>query len=318
MTQPTNTTDTYDITGIREDLSDIIYRITPIETPFMSSAATSTATNTLHEWQTESLAAVDSANAQIEGDDVAGDVGTFTTRLQNRTQISRKAVVVTGTADAVNKAGRDKEFARQMLLKGLELKRDMETILLQNQAPVTGNATTARKLRSIESWYATNTSRGSGGANGTTSTAATDASTGNLRAYTEDLLKSVLQSCYEQGGNPGIIMSGSKHKQVSSTFAGNASRESDAKDNTIFAAVDVYESDFGKLKFVPNRFQRTRTVHILEMKYWAVAYLNGRKFVKADLAKTGDSEKAFILSEYTLEARNEASSGVIADLSVPA
>lgn len=317
MTQPTNLTDSYDIKGIREDLSDVIYRISPVETPFMSMAEVGEATAVLHEWQTESLANVDSSNAHIEGDDSTPDTGTFTTRLTNRTQISKKTVAVSGTADAVNKAGRDKEFARQMLLKGLELKRDMETILTGNQYVVTGDATTASKLRSLEAWYTTNVSRGTGGANGSASTAATDATTGNLRNYTEDLLKSVLQSIYDQGGNPTVIMSGSKHKQVSSSFAGNATRMDDAGDKKIVAAVDVYESDFGKLKFVPNRFQRTRTVHILEMGKWAVAYMTGRKFKKEELAKTGDSEKAHILSEYTLEARNQASSGVIADLAVP-
>lgn len=317
MAQPTNTTDTYDITGIREDLSDLIYRISPVDTPFMSMADTTKATATTHEWQTEALAAVDTSNAHIEGDDSTADAGTFTSRLSNITQISKKTASVTGTADAVNKAGRDKEFARQMLLKGLELKRDMESIVTQNQAIVAGDATTARKCRSLEAWYSTNVSRGTGGANGSTTLAATDASAGNLRPYTEDLLKSVLQSCYEAGGNPGVIMSGSKHKQVSSSFSGNATRNDDAKDKKIVAAVDVYESDFGTLKFVPNRFQRSRTVHVLEMNKWAIAYLNGRKFKKENLAKTGDSTKAHILSEWTLEARNEAASGVIADLSVP-
>lgn len=318
MAQPTNTTDTYDVKGIREDLSDVIYRISPTETPFMSMAAQATATATLHEWQTEALAAADGTNAHIEGDDSEGQAGSFTTREVNYTQISKKVVVVTGTVDAVKKAGRDKEYTRQMLLKGLELKRDMETVLLQNQARVVGDATTARKLRSIDSWYTTNVSRGTGGSNGSASAAATDASAGNLRAFTEDLLKSVLQLCYESGGNPTTVMMGSKHKQVASGFAGNSTRTDNSEDKKLVAAVDIYESDFGKLKFVPNRFQRTREVHVLEMGKWAVAYISGRKFLEEPLAKTGDSKKAHILSEYTLEARNQAASGIIADLSVPA
>lgn len=314
MAQPTNTFDTYDAIGNREDLADIIYDISPTETPFVNGVGVSVATAVLHEWQTDALAAADGDNAHVEGDDIDATAADPTVRENNRTQISRKSVTISGTQEAVDKAGRASEMAYQIAKRGRELKRDMEAILTGNQAVAAGNSSTARKLRSLEAWYKTNVSRGATGANGSASAAATD---GTVRPYTEALLKDVLQQCYESGGEPGVIMSGSKLKQVSSGFAGGSTRTDKSEDKKVVAAVDIYESDFGTLRFVPNRFQRARTVHALQMDMWSVAYLPGRKFKMINLAKSGDSEKKAMLSEYTLAAKNEASSGVIADLIVP-
>lgn len=312
MAQPTNTFDTYDAIGNREDLADIIFNISPTDTPFMTLASKGRATNTLHEWQTDSLAAASTANAAIEGDNASGGSLTPTTRLNNRTQISQKTVVVSGTQRAMNPAGRAEEYAYQKVKAMKELKRDMESILTGNQASVTGDNTTARKLRSLEAWYSTNTSRGSGGASGSTTTAATDATTGALRDFSESLLKTVLQSVYSSGGNPDVLMVGPKNKQTVSGFAGNATAFRDAETAKLFASVDIYVSDFGELKVIPNRFQRARTAHVLDTMYWGVDFL--RDFQENDLAKTGDAETCQILCEYTLAAKNEAASGVIADL----
>lgn len=312
MARPTGTFSTYEAIGNREDLSDIIFNISPTETPFMSMVAKGKATNTLHEWQTDALAAASSSNAQIEGDNATGGTLTPTTRLNNRTQISAKTVVVSGTQRAMNPAGRAEELAYQKVKAIKELKRDMETIITGNQASVAGDSTTARKLRSLEAWYSTNTSRASGGANGSTTSAATDATTGALRDFTESLLKTVLQSVYTAGGNPDVLMVGPKNKQVVSGFAGNATAFRDAETAKLFASVDVYVSDFGQLKVVPNRFSRARTAHVLDSQYWGVDFL--RDFQENPLAKTGDAETVQILAEYTLAAKNEAASGVIADL----
>ena len=144
MAQPTNTFDTYDAIGIREDLQDVIYSISPTETPFMSSAAREQVKNTFHEWQTDALAAAVTNNAVIEGDDATLDAASATSRIGNYTQIMDKTVVITGTQESVDKAGRASELAYQIAKKSKELKRDIESTLLTNQARAAGNSSTAR------------------------------------------------------------------------------------------------------------------------------------------------------------------------------
>lgn len=332
MTVPASTFLTFQDIGVREDLSDMIYRISPTETPFMSGAEKEKATAVLHEWQTQVLAAPNGSNAQLEGDDATNDAVTPTVRIGNVCQISRKVAAVSGTAQAVDAAGRDNELAYQEMLKGLELKRDMETILTGNQAAASGSSTVARTLGSLGAWMFTNTAfngasvavggpgAGTGTATGANPTAAngltvrTDATT--QIAFTEARLKYVLSAIWTAGGKPNKIMTGSFNKQVFSTFTGRSSPIEEAKSKKIVASVDAYDSDFGELKVTPSRFQRARDVWVLEDDMWAVAYLQGRKLVSFPLAKTGDSDRREILSEYTLVSRNEASSGGIFDNTV--
>ncbi len=301
---------TYDATGNREDLTDAIYDISPTATPFMSRAGRNTATFTLHEWQTDALAAASSSNAVIEGDEATTDVATATSRLTNYTQISDKVPRVTGTQEVVIKAGRRSEMAYQIGKRSRELKRDMESSLLANTAKAAGDDSTARTLAGVPSWIATNENVGSGGSAPTGD--GTDTRTdGTQAAFTETRLKEVLQSCWDQGGDPDTIMTGSYNKQVMSTFGGNATREINAQDRSLIAAISLYESDFGSLEVVPNRFQRSRDVLVLDMNLWSVAYL--RPFLLADLAKTGDTDRKQLLVEFTLQARNQAASGIVAD-----
>jgi hypothetical protein len=314
MALPTNTFTTYTAVGNREDLSDMIYRIDPTDTPFMTAIDKAKASAVNHEWQTQALAAANTANAQLEGDDAAADATTPTVRLGNICQISRKTPRVTGTQRAVEHAGRDDEMAYQEMLKGLELKRDMEAILCgTNQAKAAGNDSTARTSASVLSWIKTNTSKGAGGADPAAALGANIRTDGTQRIFTEQNLKTVLQSVWNAGGKPDIVMTGGFNKQVFSTFTGRSSPIEDAKAKKITAAVDAYESDFGTLRLAPNRFMRPRDVLALQMDMWAVAYLNGRRFVSFPLAKTGDSDWKEILSEYTLVARNEKSSGGVFD-----
>jgi hypothetical protein len=314
MALPTNTFTTYSAAGNREDLSDVIYRIDPTDTPFMTGIEKAKATAVLHEWQTQALAAVNTGNAQLEGDDAAADTTTPTVRLGNVAQISRKVPQVSGTQQAVEHAGRDNEMAYQEMLKGLELKRDMEAILVgTNQAKSAGNATTARSLASVLSWLKSNTSKGAGGADPSAADGSGTRTDGTQRAFTEASLKGVLQSIWNNGGKPDLIMTGGFNKQVFSTFTGRATPVEETKGKKIIASVDAYDSDFGYLKVVANRFTRPRDVLVLQMDMWACAYLNGRKMVSLPLAKTGDSERKEVLSEYTLEARNEKSSGGVFD-----
>ena len=316
MALPASTFVTYQAVGNREDLSDMIYRIDPTDTPFMSGAEKEKATAVNHEWQTQALAAANSANAQLEGDDPTTAATTPTVRLGNLCQISYKVAQVSGTQQAVDHAGRDNELAYQEMLKGLELKRDIETILAgTNQAKVSGNSTTPRQTASILSWIASNTSKGTAGSPADPSPidGTSTRTDGTQIAFTEARLKSVLSSIWTNGGKPGTIMTGAFNKQVFSTFTGRSTAIEEAKSKKIVASVDAYESDFGKLKVVANRFQRARDVLVLEMDKWAVAYLNGRNMISIPLAKTGDSERRQVLAEYSLVARNEKASGGVFD-----
>lgn len=307
---------TFTTIGNREDLTDMIYRIAPTVTPFVSGCARETAYATKHEWQTQDLAAA-AANAQFEGDDPTTNTATLTVRLSNITQISYKVARVSGTQQAVRHAGRSNELAYQAMLKGLELKRDIEFNVLANQAPVTGDTTTARIAAAILSWLKTNANVGSGG--GAPATSGTNSRTdGTQRAFTEAQLKDVLQQCFTQGGNPDTIIVGPFNKQVFTTFTGRSTPIEQATAKKITAAVDAYESDFGRLKVVPDRFLRGTTVGrealVLEMPKWAIAFLNGRNMIQIPLAKTGDSDRRQVLAEWTLVSRNEKASGIVADL----
>lgn len=310
---------TYQSIGNREDLTDVIYNISPTDTPFMSSVGKTKATAVYHEWQTDSLAAA-AQNAAVEGADASSLTVSPTTRVGNRTQISQKTIQIAGTQESVDKAGRKSEKAYQLAKASAELKRDMEKIFLDNNAAVTGDASTARELGSLQAWINTNASVGAtAGAAGSLGTTAR--TSGDDRTFTEALLKANVKSVFESGGNPTILMTTPTQKQVVSAFAGVAAQRYMApaeKPTTIIGAADVYLSDFGTLSVVPNRFMTADSgdgghqAFVLDPEYAAIAYL--RPFQTNELAKTGDSEKTQLLVEYTLEVKNEAAHGLIADL----
>ena len=307
MTAPTNTFLTTAAIGNREDLTDAIYNIAPLDTPFFNMAAKTKATATLHEWQTQDLATA-ANNEQVEGDDATASASTPTVRLGNRTQISSKTASVSGSQESVDKAGRNSEMAYQMALRSKELKRDIEVGLTQNAV----SATAPRRSRGLVGWVdSANVNAGAGyvAPNYVTNVAQTD---GTQRAFTEALLKDVLQKVFTSGGNPDTIMMGPLAKQTFSTFTGNATRFDKAEDKSVTAAVDVYVSDFGQLKAVPNRFQRARDVFVLQSDMWAVAWL--RPLNQYELAKTGDSLRRQIIGEYSLEARNPKANGAVVDI----
>jgi len=321
MSLPTNTYSSYDAKGNREDLEDIIYDISPTDTPFLSNAKKIKAKGVFHEWQTDVLDTA-AANKQLEGDDATGNTLAATTRYGNYCQISRKVIVVSGTQEAIDKAGRDSEVKYQIAKAGKALKRDMEYALTRNQAIENGAEATPRALGSVESWLFSATGNVVDGTGGTTPAYSsgtlagpTDASTTNLITFTEARLKSVIQSVWTDGGDPKVIMVGPTNKQKASAFGGIATLYKDVpgkKQATIVGAADIYVSDFGEHMIVPNRFSRDRTALVLDMDYWKVATL--RPIQQIPLAKTGDSEKREMLVEFTLVAANPNASGKVADL----
>ena len=308
---------TYQAIGNREDLSDIIYSISPTETPFMSGIAKTKATNTLHEWQTDALADV-AANAAIEGASISYATLTPSVKETNYTQISTKGIKVSGTQDSVTAAGRNNELAYQVAKSAKELKRDMEVALLSNVAKAAGNATTARKLGGCQTWFETNVDAGVSGSGAGNGAIRSD---GTQRAFTEAQLKGVLVSCYNEGGNPNMIMVNAFNKQKLSGFTGGSTRFDAAEDRRLITSIDVYESDFGTMQVSPNRFIRGANATsakigqdalILDMEYWACSFL--RDFSLQTPAQDADADQRFMVAEYTLESRNEKASGLITDL----
>ena len=303
--------------GQREDLSDTIYNIAPTETPVVSSIGKTKATATYHEWQTDDLAAANT-NALIEGADADDAEVTPTVRIGNRTQIQGKTVHISGTLDAVDKAGRKTETAYQLAKSGQELKRDMEKTILSNQVQTAGSTGTARTLAGIQTWLNSNyVGSGTAGADGTTARVE-----GTAAPFTEDNLKEVVKSVFENGGTPTMLVVPPAQKQVVSTFTGIAEQRYEAPKSsatTIIGAADVYLSDFGTLSVVPDRFMTAdagggEQALVLDPTMASIATL--RPFQSNLLAKAGDSEKHQMLVEYTLQVSNEKAHGIVADLSV--
>lgn len=320
MSAITNTFTRYDAKGIREDLANLIYQISPEETPFISNIGKRKASNTLYEWQQDALDAASTSNAQIEGDDLGTSFTavTPTTRLANYTQISRKDVIISGTLQAVDKAGRKDEIAYQLAKRGAELKRDMEAILLYNQAASAGSTSAARKTAGLPAFLRTNVNyTTTDGGNPTVSGGIVNAARtdGTARTFTETILKDVVQKAWSSGGNPKMLMVGPVNKQRASGFAGiavNRFNVTGAKPGTIIGAADIYVSDFGNLEIVPNRFQRERDAFVIDPEYAALATL--RPIHQVPLAKTGDAEKRMLIVEYGLQIMAQDAHGMAADL----
>ena len=310
MAKVTNAFDTYSATSDREQLSDVIYNISPQATPFMSAIGKNSIKNVVFDWQTETLPTVDAAG-ELEGFrlDGATSASTATTRVSNVAMISSRDATVSGSQQASDPAGKKSEMAHQLAIMAKALKRDMETALCQNGGKTTGNATTARKTGGFESWIKSNFSKAAAGAPTGGGTAPTD---GTQRALTETLLKAVLQSCFTNGGEPSMAICGPVNKQVISGFTGRSSARQMVDANTVEASVSIYASDFGELKIVPSNFSRERSLLLVDPDYAKVSFL--RDFKTVDIATVGDAQTKMIVTEYGLEMSNEAAHGIVADL----
>ena len=308
MAKVTNAFDTYTATADREDLSNIIYNISPMQTPFMSSIGTRNVNNVIFEWQTENLPTPSGAG-QLEGFNLTRAASTATARVKNACQISYRDATVTGSQEASDAAGKKSEMAHQLAIMAKALKRDMEEALCQNNAKEEGDATTARQTRSFEAWISSNASRASDGAAGSDTTAATD---GTQRDLTEDLLKDVLEDMFQNGAEPNLAICGPHNKQVISGFTGRSQARQFVDANTVEASVAIYSSDFGELKIVPSNRSRERSLLLVDPEFAKVSYL--RDFKTVDIATIGDAETKMIVVEYGLEVSNEAAHGVVADL----
>jgi hypothetical protein len=315
MSQPANTFDSYDVKGIREDLENVIYDISPEETPFYSSLKKVKASNTYHEWQTDSLRS-SAANAHIEGDDTAGEARTATTRLGNYTQIFKNAVIIPDTDEGLDKAGRAAEMAYQVLKIAKEQKLDIEKALFDNNKYEVGSATAARELAGCGAYVSSNVANigGSGGANPTGSVPGNTARTdGTATVFSQADFDTVMQGIWESGGNPDTVYLSAFQMNKALEFTGYNNQRShiEATSKTVVKAVDIYVTPWGPVEFTPSRENRGRDVWIMDSDMWAVGVLRPTK--NTELAKTGDSTKRQVLTELTLISKNEAASGLVAD-----
>lgn len=315
MAVPANTIQNVGRVGVREDLDDKIAELFPDEAPFQKAIGRSKASATYTEWQTDGLAAANHDNKTIQGDDLANEARANTTRVGTHTQIFKKVVSASTTVEATSKAGRRSELAREVMKSGREMRTDKEKRFLGNYASVAATAGVAGETAGALAWLTSNVSRGVAGANGGFSAGIVAAATnGTQRAYTEVLLKTVLQSAWNAGGNPKMVITNGTQKQTESAFAGLASsrRETGNKRLTIVAGADIYISDFGEVQFVPDRFASARDAFVVDPEYWDIATLDPMKTM--DLAVTGLATRKALYEECALRCLNQGASGVIADL----
>ncbi|RVH87745.1 head protein [Sinorhizobium meliloti] len=323
MAVVTNTFQSTSAVGNREDLSDIVSRITPQDTPIYSMIGKTKCTNTRPEWEIDALRAP-AANAQLEGDEYAYSAITVPTRVSNRTQIFREGWVVSKTQEAIDNAGSVEKIAEQKVKSAIHVRKDIELAIVSNTASV-GGAT--RVLGGLPSWLTTNVSRGATGANGgySSGTGLTVAATnGTQRAFTKALLDTVMQSGYQNGADFSQVIVSPYVKSVFVTFMSDTNvaafrYAADGKGkNTIVGTADVYEGPFGKVLVTPNRVMAAsagvaRNVFLLTPDY--LKWGNLRPIQEdPNLAKTGDATKGMILGEGTLEVLNEGALGVVADV----
>ena len=314
MASPTNTFTSFDAVGIKEDLQDVIYDISPEETPFYSACAKVKARNTFHEWQTDALRA-SAANAHVEGDVTTADVRAATSRLGNYTQIFKNAVIIPGTDEGLDKAGRAKEMAYQTLKIAKEQKLDIEKALFANNAREAGSSVAARELAGLPSWVVTNIDEAGDAtvATGDGTDARTD---GTAAAFDQARFDGVMQSIWEAGGKPDTVYLSAFQQNKALAFAGNNNQRSNitAEAEKVVKHMSVYVTPWGTVKFVPSREQRGSDVFVIQDDMFAVGVLRPTK--NEALAKDGDYEKRQVLTELTLVAKSEASSGAIYDCTV--
>jgi hypothetical protein len=313
MAMPSNTLATYEAVGNREDLSDIIYDVTPTETPFLSNLPRGKSTGTKHEWQVRALAAASGSNAVLEGDDATTDAANINTRLDNQCQISDKVARVTGTQETVNKAGMTSAMAREMADKMKEIKRDVETMFLQNVAKVVGGDTTARKAAGFPCYAKTNISKASDGTLAA-GTGADTYTTGTARVLSETLVEEALALLWSNSSPSSVVgLSNAFQKRKFAGFSGSSTKMSDGDKRKVTNNVEVYIDPLGtEVRLVPCRQMPTNAVYFVDYEYLKNAPL--RDFFKADLAKTGDSERKQIIVETTLEVCNEKAHAAVYDL----
>ncbi len=323
MASVANTFVTTSAVGNREELSDVVSRITPEDTPIYSMIPKGKCESVHPEWETDELAAP-GENIQPEGNEYNFAAITPPERLGNYTQIMRKTWIISGTQEVVSEAGNVQKRKYQKLKKGVEVRKDVELAIVTNNASV-GGAT--REFGGLPTWIETNANRGAGGSNGgfNSGTGLTVAATnGTQRAFTKVILDDVMKQGYEEGANFKVVSVSPYVKSVFVTFMSDTNVASfryaanSGKGNSIVANADMYEGPFGKVTIMPNRVQAAsaavaRNAFFIDTEFMEFMWLRKIQEDK-DVAKTGDADKGVIIGEGTLKVKNERGLGVAADL----
>lgn len=335
MAVTSGTVETYAVRVLREDLQEAYSMISPEECPFQEALATRTVSQPHFEWPTVDLAAPKGDNRVAEGEsDVPNDAATLAKRWSNFTQISDKTVEVSHTAQASDAAAENiQQLMKQRAIKMKELKRDKETMLLANIVGSAGSSGNIRQTAGMQAWISTNKAVGAADGTGPTYSNTTDGypngaavASATLAPLSEDVMNDVIESCWNAGAEPSILMmNGTNKRRVSKSFTGNSTRYKDAIDKQLVAAIDFYDSDFGELTVVPNRFLpalnatssdilntgTSYSVLVLDPQYARIAYLDNVQ--SKPLAETGHSMRELVWCEYGLQVDNEAAHGIIRD-----
>lgn len=312
---------------IKEDLEDIIYDISPMDTVAMSMFGRTRVSSTLHEWQTDSLRAASTDNAALEGFDFSTSAAVNTNRLKNYTQISTKEIVVSGTMQAVDKAGMDSALGYFVAKYGKELKRDIEACILSRNSATAGAAASARVSAGIQTYLETSlhikaVQPGTGSAATTTAWISTGIPNSNptngsasTTAFSAALLETALGVAWANGGEVDVVLLSSKQKAIANTFTGVATRFRDVgskQQAQIIGAADVFVSSFGDHKLMLSRYIDPDVVLCIDTAQWSVGYL--RPIQTTEVAKVGDAERRMIVAEWTLIGKQPQSTTKITAL----
>lgn len=318
MAKVANAFTTYEARGNREDLSNNIYNIDPFDTPIFNSAGRRNATNRTFDWQTEKLPAVNGDNARQEGFELNRGPATPTTRQKNVCQISSRDATVSGSQEAANAAGRPSEMGSQMALQSKALKRDMEVILCSAQPLDYGDDAAnpvPRRTRGLIHWLKTNAfvplNAGTPVVTLPASeTAAYPTVASNARVeFTEPVLGAMMQNAYNNGAELKVAFMGATLKSTFSTFKGRDTTQVLVGKTEAVATVDIYSSDFGRIKAMPSRWIDPNTVLLIDPAYLRIAYY--RTLRSIPISKIGDAETRMILAEWGVEVGNEAAHAVL-------
>jgi hypothetical protein len=308
MTAPTGTQQSYQAIGNKEDFADVIYDISPTKYPFQSNVGRGSCSSKYKQWQTDSLDAATADNITIEGDDATNNTASPTVMLGNYTQLSDKVAQVSTSQEAIDSYGRKSDMSYQLMKRAKEVKRDVEARLCSNQAAAAGDATTGRECAGIGAWLWNNkVDLGTANTTVTVTSGAptTDPTAGTAATLTEANLKTAIQYCWTDGGEPNMVLCGAHNKQLISAFTGIATQYRDnpqAGPATIIGAADIYVSDFGTVNIVPSHFTPATEVFVLDTSTWEVLFLQPYK--QEPLAKTGHSIRRMVSAEYTLKANS--------------
>lgn len=294
---------TFDLVGIKEEVSDYISMIDPTDTPFLTSIGSEKVSNTLYQWQEDQLRAV-AKNTALQGADATDSTRDQPTMRSNGTQILTETFKVSGTADAIKLYGRDTVTARETMKTGKLLKMDLEHSLVGTaQTYVAAAEAVAGEFAGVQAQIAAGTTLD-------VEVAGAGVNTG----LTEANVIAVHQLMYDEGSDASILMVKPSDTVVIAGWAAlsERTRELGGDAKKITNAVTIYESPFGTVRVVKNRRMRVSDALMYDAKNWKLATL--RPWFREKLARTGDADRYQVLGEFGLKHTNRLASGIVTGL----